>query len=129
MVKADRARKPPRLGYRSPPCTYSPPCICSCASADKNTTVNAVQWGPHELGAILACASTDGKVSILEFINDGSWDTKIFSAHAIGVNSVSWAPATTPGSLVQTNLPSGPAAQRKFVTGGSDNLVKIWAYK
>ena len=29
--------------------------------------VNSVSWAPHELGAILACASSDGKVSVLTF--------------------------------------------------------------
>ena len=29
--------------------------------------VNSVAWAPHELGAILACASSDGKISILEY--------------------------------------------------------------
>lgn len=96
--------------------------------ANHHASVNAVQWGPHELGAILACASSDGKVSVLEFKDDGSWDTKIFSAHAIGCNSVSWAPVTSPGSLVQTSQPSAAATQRKFVTGGSDNLVQIWSF-
>jgi protein transport protein SEC13 len=32
-----------------------------------NTTVNSIAWAPHELGAILACASSDGKISILEY--------------------------------------------------------------
>ena len=30
-------------------------------------TVNSLAWAPHELGAILACASSDGKVSVLSF--------------------------------------------------------------
>lgn len=29
--------------------------------------VNSVAWAPHELGAILACASSDGKISIHEY--------------------------------------------------------------
>lgn len=29
--------------------------------------VNAIAWAPHELGPILACASSDGKVSVLTF--------------------------------------------------------------
>ena len=29
--------------------------------------VNSVAWAPHDLGAILACASSDGKVSVLTF--------------------------------------------------------------
>jgi protein transport protein SEC13 len=53
-------------------------------------------------------------------------DHKIFHAHGLGVNSVSWAPSTTPGSLV-TSTPT-PSALRRFVTGGSDNLLRIWAF-
>jgi len=30
-------------------------------------TVNSISWAPHELGAILACASSDGKLSVLTF--------------------------------------------------------------
>lgn len=29
--------------------------------------VNSVSWAPHELGAILSCASSDGKISVLTF--------------------------------------------------------------
>lgn len=29
--------------------------------------VNSIAWAPHELGAILACASSDGNVSVLTF--------------------------------------------------------------
>lgn len=30
-------------------------------------SVNSVSWAPHELGAILACASSDGTISVLTF--------------------------------------------------------------
>jgi len=53
-------------------------------------------------------------------------DQKIFHAHGLGVNSVSWAPSTTPGSLVSSS--GGAQGLRRFVTGGSDNLVRIWAF-
>ncbi|KAG0642504.1 WD40-repeat-containing domain protein [Tuber brumale] len=109
--------------------------------ANHHASVNSVQWAPHEAGAVLACASSDAKVSVLEFKDNGTWDTKLFAAHVIGCNAVSWAPATQPASLVQTTSSSAststatPAAQqqqhltqRRFVTGGSDNLVKIWSY-
>ncbi|KAI9814489.1 MAG: GTPase-activating protein S13 [Thelocarpon impressellum] len=86
-------------------------------------SVNIVSWSPHESGCLLACASSDGAVSILEF-KDNSWEHKIFPAHGIGANAVSWAPASSPGSLVSSAPPT--AALRRFVTGGSDNLVKIW---
>lgn len=29
--------------------------------------VNSIAWAPYELGAILACASSDGNVSVLQF--------------------------------------------------------------
>ena len=63
---------------------------------------------------------------MLEF-REGSWDHQIFFAHGLGVNSVSWAPAAAPGSLV-SNKPE-PGARRRLVTGGCDNLLKIWDCK
>ncbi|KAF8151605.1 protein transporter SEC13 [Crassisporium funariophilum] len=101
-------------------------------------SVNSVSWAPHELGAILACASSDGKVSVLTFKNDGQWDADIFTAHAIGCNAVSWAPAVLPGSLITpqqaTTAPgqAPPTSQtfsvKRFASAGCDNLVKIWGY-
>lgn len=32
-----------------------------------SASVNSVAWAPHELGPILACASSDGNVSVLTF--------------------------------------------------------------
>jgi len=97
--------------------------------ANHQASVNSVQWAPHEVGAVLACASSDGKISVLEFREDGSWDVKLFQAHAIGCNAVAWAPATSPGSIVQTSGGAPNAtSSRRFVTGGSDNLMKIWSW-
>jgi protein transport protein SEC13 len=90
-------------------------------------SVNMVCWAPHECGCILACASSDGSVSIHEFQEGQKWDHKVFPAHAIGVNAVSWAPSSRPGSIVSTT--PGPANLRRFVTGGSDNTVKIWDFR
>jgi protein transport protein SEC13 len=91
-------------------------------------SVNIVSWSPHESGCLLACASSDGAVSVLEF-KDNSWEHKIFPAHGIGANGVSWAPASVPGSLVSSTVGAGQPPLRRFVTGGSDNLVKIWDWK
>jgi protein transport protein SEC13 len=74
----------------------------------------------------LACASSDGNVSILEF-KDNNWDNKIFPAHGLGVNAVSWAPSNAPGSLVSTASQNTTGIKR-FVSGGSDNLAKIWIW-
>ena len=90
-------------------------------------SVNIVSWSPHEAGCLLACASSDGNVSVLEF-KDNSWEHTIFHAHGLGVNSVSWAPAVTPGSIVSSNPGPGSTGNRRFVTGGSDNQLKIWTY-
>ncbi|QLQ79163.1 hypothetical protein HG537_0B05110 [Torulaspora globosa] len=86
-----------------------------------SASVNSVQWAPHEYGALLLAASSDGKVSVVEFKDNGTIAPLVIDAHAIGVNSGSWAP-----SIIQ----EGPDAQqiRRFVTGGADNLVKVWKY-
>jgi protein transport protein SEC13 len=70
---------------------------------------------------------------VLEFKENSSPTTSsspfehtIFPAHGLGVNAVSWAPAASPGSVVSSS-PTG-AANRRFVTGGCDNTLKIWAY-
>ncbi|KAG5645327.1 GTPase-activating protein S13 [Asterophora parasitica] len=101
-------------------------------------SVNSVSWAPHELGAILACASSDGKLSVLTFKNDGQWGADIFNGHAIGCNAVSWAPASQPGSLITPQqaqpLPNQPAQHsgasvKRFASAGCDNLVRIWGYR
>lgn len=89
-------------------------------------SVNIVSWSPHESGCLLACASSDGHVSVLEF-KDSSFEHQNFLAHGQGVNSVSWAPSTSPGNIIATS-PGAAAAQRRFVTGGSDNTLKIWSW-
>ncbi|KAG8215816.1 vesicle budding-related protein [Butyriboletus roseoflavus] len=97
-----------------------------------SASVNSISWAPHELGAILACASSDGKVSVLTFKDDGQWVADIFNGHAIGCNAVSWAPATHPGSLIhphQLGAPAPPAPFKRFASAGCDNLVKIWSFR
>lgn len=119
--------------------------------------VNSVSWAPHELGAILACASSDGKISVLTFkstltstyiiesalahfcaADDGQWGADIFVGHAIGSNAVSWAPAVQPGSLIAPQpVDSIPGQQangsvqnvKRFASAGCDNLVKIWGFR
>lgn len=90
-------------------------------------SVNVVAWAPHEAGCLLACASSDGNVSVLEF-KDASVDHTTFPAHGLGVNSVSWAPATAPGSIVSSSPSPSSVGNRRFVTGGSDNVLKIWTF-
>ncbi|KAF2401302.1 Sec13 protein-like protein [Trichodelitschia bisporula] len=93
-------------------------------------SVNLVAWAPHEAGCLLACASSDGTVSVLEAKDAaGGWSVIAhFPAHGMGVNSVSWAPGVQAGAAgVAVGGPG--AAARRFVTGGSDCLVKIWEWQ
>src|SRR5213083_1816859 len=67
---------------------------------------------------------------LIIFIDDGSWDAVVLEAHTSGVNSVSWAPATIPGALVQvTGGAPNVNVSKRFASCGCDNLVKIWAYR
>ncbi|KAH9807572.1 WD40-repeat-containing domain protein [Melampsora americana] len=93
-----------------------------------SASVNSISWAPHEYGPILACASSDGKVSVLTFKDDGTWDAPLFVAHPIGCNAVSWAPAIPSASLTSPSLTQNlPSEPKKFATGGCDGLVKIWS--
>lgn len=71
-----RRRTPPRAsaaGQRSRSTPSTPPAVrpplphLTRARARAHGAVNAIAWAPHELGPILACASSDGKVSVLTF--------------------------------------------------------------
>ncbi|KAH9414117.1 GTPase-activating protein S13 [Dermatophagoides pteronyssinus] len=88
-----------------------------------DSSVNSVCWAPHELGLILAAGSSDGSISVLSCnVDSNVWDVKkIQNAHSIGCNSVSWGPVFPP-----TNFSYTP--QKRIVSGGCDNLVKIWLY-
>ncbi|KAG8983765.1 GTPase-activating protein S13 [Tulasnella sp. JGI-2019a] len=110
-------------------------------------SVNAVSWAPHELGPIVACASSDGKISVLTFQNDGQWNVDFFNGHAVGCTAVSWAPAVLPGSLIvpftsptatataanpQSANPAPAQSQltvKRFASAGCDNKVKIWVHR
>ena len=92
-------------------------------------SVNLLSWAPHECGCLLACASSDGNISVLEFTNNEWAHVLLQGAHGLGVNSVSWAPASRPGSLVSAAGGQDKTATRRFVSGGSDCLIKIWDWK
>lgn len=91
-----------------------------------DSSVNSVSWAPHEFGLMLACGSSDGSISIISSPGDGTWQSeKINNAHAIGCNAVSWGPAVSPGALLDPSAAQKSTVKR-FVSGGCDNLVKIW---
>ncbi|XP_022201273.2 protein SEC13 homolog [Nilaparvata lugens] len=93
-----------------------------------DSSVNSVAWAPHEYGLMLACASSDGTISILTNTTDASaWDAKkISNAHTIGCNAISWSPATSPLPTLDPNSSSKSSNVKRLVSGGCDNLVKIW---
>ncbi|XP_074644859.1 protein SEC13 homolog [Tubulanus polymorphus] len=92
-----------------------------------DSSVNSVCWAPHEFGLMLVCGSSDGAISVLSTTGDGNWeDKKITNAHTIGCNSVSWAPAVQPNSLLESPGGQRPPLVKRFVSGGCDDLVKIW---
>lgn len=86
-----------------------------------SASVNAIAWAPHELGATLACASSDGRVSVLTFNEDGSWSVDLVTAHPGGCNAVSWMPVPASES------PDAPIT-RRLATAGCDMIVKIWEF-
>jgi len=93
------------------------------------SSVNSVAWAPAEYGLILACGSSDGSISIVAYNHEGgNWEArKIPGAHAIGCNTVSWCPAISADPSLD---PLGNrSAVKRLVSGGCDNLVKIWVEK
>jgi len=110
------------------------------------SSVNSISWAPQEFGLCLACASSDGSISILTYKND-TWEVfRISQAHSIGVNAVSWCcwassiplsnsilsggsiePNTSVSQLAQQPLRQSTPVKR-LVSGGCDNLVKIWGF-
>lgn len=87
------------------------------------SSVNCVDWAPHQVGLCFACGSSDGSLSVVSQRNDGGWDAqKIPDAHALGVTSVSWAPFQAGASSE-----NGGTMPNYLVSGGCDNCVRIWA--
>lgn len=98
-------------------------------NCNHDSSVNAIAWAPQEFGLILACASSDGSISILTNNSEGgNWEVKkIPGAHTIGCNAISWCPSTTPNESFDPNAANrGGMPVKRLVTGGCDNLVKIW---
>jgi protein transport protein SEC13 len=94
---------------------------------EHKNSVNSIAFAPQECGLILLCGSSDGYLSIHEYKNE-QWISNKQEAHVLGVNSVSWGPPFNPITFQNEddNNLSNPSALRRFVTGGCDNLVKVW---
>jgi len=102
--------------------------IAHCDTAH-TASVNSVQFCPWEFGLRLACASSDGTVSVLSHSpQDQQWHRVSFQAHACGVQDLTWATATMQTSG-QSTPASGSSASIRLATGGCDSAVKIWRFE
>ncbi|XP_054721461.1 protein SEC13 homolog isoform X2 [Uloborus diversus] len=94
---------------------------------DHESSVNSLSWAPLNYGLMLACGSSDGCISVLTGSGNQWTAKKIINAHTIGCNAVSWAPFNAELGYASSADDTELFAKR-FVTGGCDNLVKIWKY-
>lgn len=96
--------------------------------ANHDSSVNSVQFAPSEFGLMLACGSSDGSISVLTYQSEtNTWEAKkIQNAHAIGCNAVSWCPAIAPEPAFDGSAADVSTNVKRLVSGGCDNLVKIW---
>ena len=93
------------------------------------------------IGLILACASSDGKVSTLHH-NVDTWIVEHIDNDTLGCNSVSWAPyashdtqceAAANANAVDAGVGAGGAnlitsSAKRLVTGSCDKLVRFWRF-
>ncbi|KAL7562822.1 hypothetical protein ACA910_002444 [Epithemia clementina (nom. ined.)] len=104
------------------------------------SSVNGVAFGPEEYGdnMILAAASSDGRVSVLEHNPvTQMWTVDYINDCPMGVNAVSWAPGNAfdfqlggqqqqqSEDQPQTEQPSSTCALA-LVTAGCDNGIRFW---
>lgn len=69
---------------------------------------------------MLACASSDGRVSILQHQQNDEWHATFIQDSKLGCNAVSWAPFNSLGSK------EGGKEYMRLVTGSCDNRVRFW---
>lgn len=104
---------------------------------EHSASVNSIAWAPVEYGCVLLAGSSDGRVSVVEVKPEGSCVAQcVINAHQIGTNAVSWAPFQDTGADEVVTVHNEQGGNKKgfvnlkpIVTGGSDNLVKIWKLK
>lgn len=96
----------------------------------EGSSVNAIAWAPFESGLKLACASSDGRVSVLScnVDSDQQWESVEFHAHAVGCNAVSWAPVTSTNILQNSASKQQQPNRPLLATGGCDNLIRLWTW-
>lgn len=87
------------------------------------SSVNGVAFAPHEHGLLVAAASSDGRVSVLQHeAANNTWAVHYLQDCPLGVNAVSWAPWGAFYQADQVELP-------RLVTAGCDNQIRFWIYQ
>lgn len=86
------------------------------------SSVNSIAFGPLEYGLVLAAASADGRVSILQHQPNQTWTIDYLQDSPLGVNAVSWAPV---GSFMDPDQPEKLSPPR-LVTGSCDHTLRFW---
>ncbi|EKE37325.1 hypothetical protein ENUP19_0089G0021 [Entamoeba nuttalli] len=77
-------------------------------------SVNSICFFPESEGLKLACGSSDGQISIIEYVESTkSWKTTSFNAHPAGVNTL---------TVIQNHM------KVNIVSGGCDSIVKFHEY-
>lgn len=93
------------------------------------SSVNSIQWSPPDTGLMLACGSSDGNISILQGNGDDKFTYRLIEkAHGTGVNAISWAPSYSGTTTLDPSTKDYDTVNKRFVSGGGDNLVKIWKF-
>eukprot|EP01083_Nonionella_stella_P003276 9344_1 len=98
-----------------------------------SSSVNTVQFSPstNNNRLELIAGSSDGSIRVYALQNNKQWKEhkRIEDAHNGGVNSISWA---TPSNMIMSREDNKQNEEReciRFVSGGCDNLVKIWNFE
>ena len=75
------------------PASTLPRCAALLCCAVLCVAVNGISFAPHSFGLMLACACSDGTVTVCTRREaDGRWEQQQFMAHKGGANAISWGP-------------------------------------
>jgi protein transport protein SEC13 len=116
--------------YPNSPPHLPPPSATDTATSlnaqAQQSSINHVEFAPHQHGLILACASSSGFVTLLTHQPDDSWTSSSFLDNSLGVNSLSFAPFDEKLSSSSSAEGGGQTAPKlRLVTGGCDNRLRF----
>ncbi|CAK4518618.1 unnamed protein product [Aphanomyces euteiches] len=83
----------------------------------RSSSINSIEYAPHEYGLVIAAASADGVVSVVTMTQAGWVTTSTIQDNDVGCLGVSWAPYNSLGGQ----------GMKRLVVGGCDSKVKIWS--